>query len=87
MKISDEKRMVLDYVSKNSETEPKRIFDGTYGEFRKIHGEDFNGFSERDSFILQDENGNNEKVGIIKIKKSHPESSNSNQDEFVVRPI
>ena len=87
MKISDAKRMVLDYVSKNDETESKRIFDGTYGEFRKIQGEDFNGFTERDSFILQDENGNKEKVEITKIKKSHPESSDSIKDEFVVRPI
>ncbi|NWN86817.1 MAG: hypothetical protein HLX47_13190 [Staphylococcus sp.] len=87
MKISDAKRMVLDYVSKNDETESKRIFDGTYGEFRKIHGEDFNGFSKRDSFFLQDENGNEEKVGITEIKNSHPESSDSIKDEFVVRPI
>ncbi|WP_192945577.1 hypothetical protein [Staphylococcus cohnii] len=87
MKISDEKRMIIDYVSKTDTTKSKRIFDGTYGEWRKISGEDFNGFSPRDSFVLQDENGNEEKVGIFKMSKSHPESSNSIKDEFTVQPI
>ncbi|WP_210143216.1 hypothetical protein [Staphylococcus sp. GDX8P65P] len=87
MKISDEKRMIIDYVSKNNTTESKRVFDGTYGEWRKIAGEDFNGFSKTDAFILQDENGNEEKVGIFKMSTSHPESSNSIKDEYTVQPI
>ncbi|PCF77665.1 hypothetical protein B4W74_12805 [Staphylococcus intermedius] len=87
MKISNEKRVVINYVSNTDTKESKRIFDGTYGELRKIHGEDFNGFSERDAFILKDENGNEEKVGIFKMKTSHPASSDSIKDEFTVRPL
>ncbi|MCE5008400.1 hypothetical protein [Staphylococcus equorum] len=87
MKISDEKRMIINYVSKNDTTESKRVFDGTYGEWRKIAGEDFDGFSETDAFILQDENGNKEKVGIVKINTSLPASSNSIKDEYTVQPI
>lgn len=57
MKILDEKRMIIDYVSKN------------------------------DTFILQDENRNEEKVGIFKMNTSLPESSNSIKDEYTVQPI
>ncbi|HDY5894051.1 TPA: hypothetical protein RPK66_002769, partial [Staphylococcus aureus] len=57
------------------------------GEWRKIAGEDFDGFSKNDAFILQDENGNEEKVGIFKMSTSHPESSNSIKDEHTIQPI
>lgn len=78
---SNDKRIIIDYVEKDNQTNSKRIIDSTYGELRKTHGEDFDGFSERSVFPIQDENENKELVGIIKIKKKFKE------DIYVVSPL
>ena len=81
MENSNDKRIIIDYVEKDNQTNSKRIIDSTYGELRKARGEDFDGFSEHSAFPIQDENGNKELVGIIKITKKFKE------DIYVVSPL
>lgn len=87
MKYSDDKRAIIDYVAKKGETEPKRIFDGTFAELRQIHGKDFDGFNERSAFYIEDEKGNKEEVGIVKMTLSHPLSPDEKENIYVVRPL
>ncbi|HDD0942716.1 TPA: hypothetical protein O9783_002754 [Staphylococcus aureus] len=82
MRISDGKKVIINYVSKTDKTDSKVIFNGTYGELRKIHGENFNGFSERDSFMLGEE-----RVKNIKMITSHPASPDSIKDEYFFQPF
>lgn len=87
MKISDKKKVVIDYTSNGDLTNLERIFEGTYGDLRKIHGEDFNGFTDDYAFTFQKQDGTKEKVSIEKKITSHPSSSDSIQDEVIISPI
>lgn len=73
MENSNDKKIIIDYVEKDNQTNSKRIIDSTYGELRKTRGEDFDGFSKHSAFPIQDENGNKELVGIIKITEKFKE--------------
>lgn|GEM_PF-3771825 len=81
MENSNDKRIIIDYVEKDNQTNSKRIIDSTYGELRKTNGKDFDGFSERSAFPIQEENGSKELVKIIKVKKKFKE------DIYVVSPL
>lgn len=81
MENSNDKRIIIDYVEKDNQTNSKRIIDSTYGELRKTNGENFDGFSERSAFPIQEENGSKELVKIIKVTKKFKE------DIYVVSPL
>lgn len=85
MKYSDEKRAIINYVSKLNESKPTKIFDGTFAELREMLGADFDGFSERSVFPIQNENGKTEKVEIVKMT-TNP-FSNEVVNEYTVSPI
>ncbi len=87
MNISNGKKIVIDYISNGDNENVERIFEGTYGDLRKIIGEDFNGFDERFAFTLQKPDGTKEQVGVQKMTLSHPFSDDSIVDKITVKPI
>lgn len=87
MNISNGKKIVIDYVSNGDNESLERIFEGTYGDLRKIMGEDFDGFDERFAFTLQKQDGTKEKVGVQKMITTHPLSGDSIEDKITVKPL
>lgn len=86
MKLSNDSKVLLVYFSSHDAKDQTVIHKGTAGEFRKVFGEDWDGFDNGDSFEIDFGNEGVKKVRVFKISNTLLEDDTSSGDKYFVAP-
>lgn len=86
MKISNNSRVLVVYFSDEDAKSQILIHKGSAAEFRKIVGEDWNGFGMGDRFEIDFGNGDIERVRVFKLSSSLLENDITSGQQYFVGP-